>query len=283
MSYQSKIPMPENEISLKEAIAFLISSSKTVILTSLFGVLVSLTYLAVTPNQYLAVANFEVAKVANIDIESPNILAQKFKIPTFYSVKSHLACNVINDDNPGEIISKKLRVDLPKISPIVNISYKASSSEDAKKCLESILDDVQGNQNLLAIPMLQLKKNQLQNLKQKVEAAERFIRIFSNKDLNFDFSDSKFSASALLFTLIADREKEMITLRNQINDLEISLTEPLSRGVFLVAPIYTSKEKVSPNGLIVTIYGLVVGGVLGILLRIGIRRLYFHKVVNLNS
>lgn len=41
-----------------------------------------------------------------------------------------------------------------------------------------------------------------------------------------------------------NKENEIKDLHTQVNDLEVSLTEPQTRETFLAAPIYAPKQKV---------------------------------------
>lgn len=94
MSEQSYSSIPEDEIALKDIVNFLVESWKTIILMGLLGIVGSSMYLLVTPNQYEAIANIQVAKVVGSDVESPAQLVEKLKIPTFFSQKTFSVCGV---------------------------------------------------------------------------------------------------------------------------------------------------------------------------------------------
>ena len=277
MSEQSFNQPLEDEVSLKDIIDFLSESWKSILSTSALGVLGAVAYITFTPNMYQATANIQVAKVAGTDVESPAILAEKLKMPTYYSQKTYSACNVMDDILPGEEIAKSLKPTLSKTAPIITVSYKEESPEIAQKCLESVLEDVRVNQKLLAKPIFDTKSYQLINLKQKLEAAEKTLKMLPSKNSNFDFTDSKFSASTLLLATTLNKENEIKDLRAQVNDLEISLTEPQTRETFLAAPIYAPKQKVSPKRAIALVGGLVGGLFFGLLLMMGLRAYHSCK------
>lgn len=266
MSEQSFNPVLEDEISLKDIIDFLIESWKSILVTGLLGVLGAITYITVTPNMYQATANIQMAKVAGTDVESPAILIEKLKMPMYYSQKTYSACNVMDEILPGEEIAKSLKPSLSKTAPIITFSYKEKSPEAAQQCLEGVLEDVRANQKLLAKPIFDAKSYQLLNLKQKLDAAEKTLKILPSKNSNFDFTDSKFSASTLLLATTLNKENEIKDLRTQVNDLEVSLTEPQTRETFLAAPIYAPQQKVSPKRAIALIAGLMGGLFLGLVL-----------------
>jgi hypothetical protein len=282
MSEQTSSPIPENEISLKDIVDFIVESWKTIFLTGLLGIAGAVTYLLVTPNQYQAAANFQVAKVAGSDVENPAILIEKLKIPTFYSQKTLSVCNVTGEIDPGAFIVKKLKPTLIKTAQIINITYKTISIEDAISCLESVLDDVRTSQNLLSKPILATKAIQLLTLKQKLESSESYVKKLPSQNIKFDFSDSKFSSSALLLTTTFMKENEIKDLRIQINDMEISLLDPQTKETFLTAPIYAPQQKVSPKRAIILIGGLI-GLFFGLLLMLGYRGYKAYKVSNVSN
>lgn len=261
----------EDEISLKEIIDFLLESWKVMALSGIVGGFLAAGNAFVTPSKYQATAAIQVAKVAGNDVETPSILVEKLKIPTYFSIASHSDCNVMNTFEPGLVIVKNLMPTLSKTSPIISFSYKDESSEKAQKCLESVVNDIRNNQNLLAKPTIDAKKKQLLDLRGKLDSSERVLKLLTNKNSNFDISDSKFSASTLLLSLTFNKENEIEGLRSQINYLEIELMEPQTKETSLTAPIYAPKKKVSNNIVLSLLGGLMVGLFLGLLLMIGKR------------
>jgi uncharacterized protein involved in exopolysaccharide biosynthesis len=280
MSEQSFNTIPEDEISLKDIIDFLAESWKTIVLVGVVGGLLGLGYGLIAPAKYQAIANIQVAKVAGVDVEAPAVLIEKLKMPMYYSQNTYVACNVMDKLESGEVIAKTLKPTLAKSAPIITISYREESREDAQKCLESVLDDVRSNQSLLAKPIFESKTNQLLNLKLKLESAEKIVKILPKNNSGFDFSDSKFSASTLLLATTLSKENEIKDLRAAINDLEIAMLEPQTKEAFLSAPIFSPKQKVSPKRTMILIGGLVAGLFIGLLLMIGKRAYGTYKASN---
>ena len=246
-------------------------SWKTIVITGVAGGLLGLGYVVIAPAKYQATANIQVTKAASIDVEAPAVLVEKLKMPMYYSEKTIAACNVMDKLEPGKEIAKKIKPTLIKNTPFITISYREDSPEIAKKCLVNVLDDIRDNQGLLAKPILESKTNQLLNMKLKLELAEKIVKTFSNKNISFDFSDSKFSASALLFATIASKKSEIKDLQIVIRDLEIELLEPNTKEAFLVTPINAPQQKVSPKLAIIVLVGLMAGLFIGLLLMMGKR------------
>lgn len=268
----------EDEISLKDIIDFLLESWKIIVTSAIIGGVLSAGYAFTLPNQYQARSNIQGAKVGGAEVESPSVLVEKLKMPAYFTEEAFLACNITDTLNAGEVIVKNIKPILIKNTPIISFIYTSDNSEVAKRCSEAILEDIRINQNLLAKNIFELKKSQLKNLKQKLNAAERVVKILPNKSSSFDFPDSNFSASALLLATTLSKENEIIDLKAQINDIEISLSEPYTREAFFTTPIYVPTYKVGPNRTLILMVGLMAGLFLGLLFMLGKRGWHAHKV-----
>jgi uncharacterized protein involved in exopolysaccharide biosynthesis len=261
----------EDEISLLDIVDFFRESWKQILVSGIVGGTLGVGYALISPSIYQATANIQVSKVAGSDVETPSVLIEKLKMPMYYTQSTFTACNVMDRSEPGDAIAKGIKPTLSKNTPIISITYKEKSTEDAKKCLEGVLSDIRTNQNILAKPILETKNNQLANLKQKLESAEKISKILSTKNPNFDFSDSQFSASTLLLVTTLNKENEVKDLRAKIGDLEIALAEPQTKEASLSTPIYAPSARVEPNRSRIVLLGGIVGGVLAIAYLLGRR------------
>jgi uncharacterized protein involved in exopolysaccharide biosynthesis len=270
----------EAEISMLELVSFFYENWGKILAGGIIGSSLGMGYIFIAPLKYQAIANIQVSKVAGTDVEPPNVLVEKLKMPMYYTQNTFLACNVIELEAPGEAIAKELKPTLSKNAPIISIAYKGKSIESSKNCLESVLNNIRVNQNEISKPMLESRINQLNNLKQKLESAENISKILSAKNTSFNFSDSKFSASTLLLATILNKENEVKDLRTQINEMEILLSEPQTKGAFLTTAVYAPITPVNKRELIVLLGGI--GGAFSALCYLIVRK-YLKNINILNK
>lgn len=261
-----------DQISLLEIVDFFKESWKKILLGGVISGTLGAGYALITPSIYQATANIQGAKVANADVEAPATLIEKMKMPTYYSSNTFIECKVENSYEPGKAIANGLNPTLTKNASIITIRYKEKSAEDAKKCLESVLADIRKNQDEIATSILQTKKNQLANLKQKLETGEKLLKTLNSKKLDFDFSEPKFSASTLLLATTLSKENEVKDLSLQIRDLEMSLAEPQTKSASFIVPVYAPNLRIEPKRTLITLGSGIAGGALIIIFLLGKKR-----------
>ena len=252
----------EDNLSLAEVINLFKKYWKSIAVGGLIGGLLGSAVATIIPPKYQATANIQVGKVANVDIESPSVLVEKIKLPMYYSLNTYGECNVADLIEPGVALAKSLNPMVAKNAPIITISYKEKDISRAKKCLESVLGDIRENQREISKPILDSKRNQLDNLRQKLESAEDVIKTLASNKRNFDFSDSKFSASTLLLATSLNKDNEIKDLRTQINEMEIALAEPQTKEAFLIKQIYAPNVRVEPKKTLIVLLASIIGCIL---------------------
>lgn len=252
-----KLEVDKDEISLLDIYVFLRDSWKTFVAFSVLGLSVGLITAFVLPEKFQASALIESASVAKkepndlitkVSVELPAILAEKMKVPTYFSEDTVKSCDLTDVVNPAQALVRGLNPNVPRNSPYVSVTFKAESPAIAATCLESVLKDVVANQALLAQPLInnfevalanaeqELQSNiterdqqriknreKLSVAKAKLAAAERFVEKFSKDSLTFKFDDQQFSATALLLSTLISKQNEIKDLEIQINALELEV------------------------------------------------------------
>lgn len=267
---ESDLYQEDEGISLHDIILFLIEGKKWILSTIAVFMLTGIAYALFAPPKYEATATIEMASVSGKIIEEPNILAEKLKLPLYYSAATYKACNVENEmPSPGEHLTHQLKPTVSKNAPIVRLKFNGDSAGEAKRCLEAVLADIRSNQNASLKPIFDTKKSQLQLLKQKLDAAEKLSAQLSLEKLKLEFSDPKFPAAAMLLATLTQKDNEIKDLTEKVNDLELSLKPPQSRETSLVTPVYAPEIKASPNMILVLALSAIAGLFAGILLFLG--------------
>jgi hypothetical protein len=243
----------EDEISLLDIIQFFIDNKLHIAISTFACGALGLAYGLITPPKYEASMSFQMAMVASNPVESPAVLLEKMKLPTYFSVGTLNACNMTDSTNPGADLSKELKPLVNKNAPFITTSFRAPSTDEAKTCLQAVLADVRSQQKILAEPIIKQKQSHLSNLKERLSTAEQVAKYLSSQKQDFQFKDDKFSANALILATRLTKDTEIKDLRNQIVDLEISLT-----------PMFSSPHKVAPSRSLILAIALMAGFMLGV-------------------
>lgn len=276
MNKVENIELNEDGISLADIVDFAQQSWKTVALWSAIGLIGGTGYAFVATPKYLATANIQSAKVADANatgkvaylyVESPALLVEKLKQPSYYSKPIFEACDLSDGTDSGSILANALKPTLVKNVDLVSISYKAKSQDVALGCINAVSQSVAKNQENIAKPLLDARKAELSSLEQKANAVQKLEEITLNKNSVGNFNDSRFLVSSLLITTANDLATQIRLIKSQLLPPQTSPTE---------ATVYVSPKPVEPRKLIVILGGLFGGAVLSVvylLARTQIRKL----------
>jgi capsular polysaccharide biosynthesis protein len=284
MNKVENIELNEDGISLADIVDFAQKSWKTVALWSAIGLIGGAGYAFVATPKYLATANIQSAMVAGAGltytsganatgkvaypyVESPALLVEKLKQPSYYSKPIFEACDLSDGADSGSILANALKPTLVKNVDLVSISYKAKSQDVALGCINAVSQSVAKNQENIAKPLLDARKAELSSLEQKANAVQKLEEITLNKNSVGNFNDSRFLVSSLLITTANDLATQIRLIKSQLLPPQTSPTE---------ATVYVSPKPVEPRKLIVILGGLFGGAVLSVvylLARTQIRKL----------
>ena len=259
----------EDEISLVDIVQFLVDNSVVFIRFVLGCGVLGVAYAFLAPPQYEATMNIQMAMVANSPVETPAVLLEKMKLPLYFSQTTWQKCDTDEDLTPSRTLAKKLNPVLNKQAPFIGFSFRANSTSEGQACLMAVLEDIQHKQSLLSAPIIEQKKSYLQTLKAKLATAEQVSQYLSAQKRDFTFKDERFSANALILATSLNNGKEISDLRNQITELESTLSPPQTQETFLAAPLYASQQAVAPKKLLVVSLALIVGLFVALLFLLG--------------
>lgn len=273
MSDQNLNPSIEDEISLKDIVDFIVESWKTILATGIVGILGAVGYIFVTPNQYEATAQIIGAQItlgnaaAPTNIEDPNSLISRMKLPSTYDKNIITLCDLENSKYPQEAMAKIVKLSIIKGTSIVELKVTRLSQASAIKCSQVLLDHIKDYQIQLANIFIDEANGKLSTYQKRLLESQAFI-------IKADKSGSSMSAAYLASR---DEIKQMTDEIIRLNDL---ISSANSRQAKLATPIYSPEKKVSPKRAIALIAGLFAGLFLGLLYMLGQRAYRAYKVSN---
>jgi capsular polysaccharide biosynthesis protein len=268
----------EDEISLKDIIDFLVESWKSIILTGLLGLVGSIAYLWVTPNQYQATAQIQMAQISansnnntnplGVNIEDPNLLMARLKLPTTYSAQEIKACGFESSANPSETLVASAKFSAVKgVGSMIELKINRDNKETAIACAKSLFENIKASQNEIIKPYTEEAKTLLVKYQDRLTNSQSLV------------SRADKSGAALSAAYLANRD-EVKFLTEEILRLNTFITTAETRQAKLVSPIYASDIPVAPKKKIALIAGLFAGLFLGLLLMLGKRGYQAYKAAN---
>ncbi len=265
--------IPEDEISLKDIIDFLIESWKLIFVTGLLGVLASIGYLLVTPNQYQAIAQIQVAQVSTgsianplgVNIEDPNLLIARLKLPSTYSAEAIKACGFENVSNSAESLAAITKFSAVKgIGSMIELKINRYSKEAAIVCAQALYENIKISQNEIIKPYVEEYKILLAKYQQNLINSQSLVA-------RADKLGSGLSAAYL-----ANRD-EVRFLTEDILRLNTFIMIAEIRQAKLASPIYVADAPILPKKKNSLIIGLMAGLFLGLLFVIGKKTFKTYK------
>ncbi len=271
MSEHSFNPGCEDNISLKEILDFLFEYWKLIVINGLLGVLISAGFLIVTPNQYQATAQIQMAQIqiaqisANnnpnplgVNIEDPNLLIARSKLPSTYSVEVIKACGFDGSQSPAEDLVEALKFHAVKgAGSMIELKINRDSKEVAINCAQALFESIKTSQNQIIKPYVEESKALL------VKYESRLAN--SNSQSLVPRADK---SDATLSTAYLGSRDEVKFLNEEILRLNAFITTSNTRQAKLFAPIYAADAPVFPKKKISLIVGLMGGLLLGLLLAV---------------
>lgn len=265
----------DDEISLLDIYEFLKDGWLTIAATTVLGGAIGVGTAFVLPEKFLASATIQPTRVLGNDVESIAVLAEKMRSPTYYSQQSFTACDVADSTNPAQTLATALNPNVARNSAFVSVSFKSTNINTSIACLNAVLADVKQNQNESAERQIALATATINKEKEQLKIAEDFVSSVSQKTLTFNFKDTQFSASQLLFGMLQSKQNEITNLKSSIQRTELLLSEPQTKSASFTTPIYSPSQKVEPKRSSIAVISVLAGGFIGLMLLV-LRRAVKH-------
>jgi len=261
----------DEEISFIDVLLFLKASGGNIVKSTLICLLAGGVYYFYVPKMYEASATIEMAMVAGELVETPAFLLEKMKLPLYFSPVTLQACGSDVGLSSQYKFVDKIKPTINKSAPMVSLVTQAPSTQEAKACLSAAIAEVSNNQDAIAKPLLQQKKQKLRQLSEQLKLTEEIGKTITVPKGNSNVSDAQFSARTLFISFTTANATEIYDLRSQISALEYALIAPQTHSVALVSSVYAPEVSNNKRPLFTLGFCLALGVFLGLLLT-GVQR-----------
>lgn len=256
---------PENEISIKDIVDFLLGSWKIILATGLVGLLGAAGFIAVTPSQYEATAQIQMMQISpnnnnnnntnplGVNVEDPNLLMARLKLPSSYDIDEIKACGIDEENSPNELLTGLVKFAPVKgVGSIVELKIRLQSKDQAINCAQTVFENIRESQNAIVRPYIEEAKALLTKYQARLSEAQSLV------------ARADKSGAALSAAYLANRD-EIKFLTDESMRLNTFITSGDARQAKLVAPIYASDTPVFPKKKVSLLVGLLAGLFLGVL------------------
>lgn len=269
------IPQKQNndfEFTPNDMLAFLKRSYKFILFIGLLGLTASFGYLLITPKQYQATAQIQMAQIGafnnnnknsydltplGMNIEDPSLLIARFSYPTSYNEDVARKCGLESEKDSLLSLSKSVKFSLPKnVANVVEIKIIGKSPEAALICLQEVFDLIKTTQAKIIFPYIEEAKIKLLDSQERLTKSKELV------------AKADRSGSAMGAAYLSTRD-EIRFLFDEITVLRNVVATNKIRATRLVAPIFSNENPIAPKKAIVLMRGLFGGLFLGLLIAFG--------------
>jgi hypothetical protein len=271
-----KTLVDDNYRPVINAIYFLWSSRRIIVITTVLGVLLATFYILMTPKQYTAKTQIIMAQIAGSDknimpfganIEEPIALINRLSLPTSYGIDQIEACGLSGAQKPLEAMAKIPKWNAPRgVAGIVEVSVTSSTTKIAKDCIESLFLLIQGTQEKKIAAYIKEAEEKLAGYQRRIEAYKKH----APNVMGDQSKEITYSATWNEYVLMVE---QVLILRNLIGFAE-------AHGASLAMPIYVDETPVAPKITSLLAGGFFWGLIIGIFiayLKSIFSKIYFLK------
>ena len=272
MNTREPIQAEEDEISLIDILLFLKASFGNIVISSLVCLLAGGSYYFSQPKMYEATATIEMARVANELIETPVVLVEKIKLLQYFSQVTFQACGLVDDPITRAKFVDMIKPSINKSVPMVSFAIKAPSSQVAKACLTAVIAEISSNQYAIAKPLLEQKKQKIQQLRDHLKLSEEISKSLSSFCVNGASIDAQLNCNINQVLIGRLNRSDINDLRIKVTDLEFELVEPSTYPTFLASQAFSTNPSVDKGPLSILGLCLAMGVFLGLLATLMMRQ-----------
>jgi hypothetical protein len=261
----------DDEISLLDIIQFFKTNFKRMLFFIILGGTLGGLYGKLANPIYEGSALISPAKVAGNVVIEPKITLTKLNMNSYYPKETFLACNPTfykdkDKDKDKDIdydMSDIVKISITKDGNLIELSMNSSNKETIHACLESIANNINASQKIIADPLIESKKTELSLLETKLKLAEEFREELNGREIkNMKANEQRFPLDLLYANLMLNNASEIQTLLEQINKVKAALSLGETKEAGKALPINIERKNF-PSLKLGLLLGLFLGGMLG--------------------
>jgi hypothetical protein len=270
-THNSPQPLFDDEISIADIIKFFRQNLKRLIIFSLLGGLLGSLYGKFAGPMYEGSMLIASAKVAGSYVIDPKITITKLNMNSYYSKETFLACNPSfykdkDKDKDKDIdydMSDIVKASLSKDGSLISFSMQSKVKDIIVDCLSTTENDVKLSQSAITLPLIEMKKNELQLAQNRLQLSEELRQKLNDKQLkDLKTNEIRFSTDLLYENIVLNNSLEIKGLLDQINRMTTDLSSEQTKEASKVLPI-NIERKSFPSLKLGLLLGLFLGGILG--------------------
>jgi len=258
----------DEEISIADIIHFFKSHKKFIIFCVILGGILGGLLGKFTGPVYKGSVLVSPAKIAGQFVVEPKITLTKLDMNSYYSKETFLSCNPdFYKDKDKDIdydMSNIMKASITKDGSLIELSMNQKNKNIIKDCLDHMINDIRQSQSLIAEPLIESKKVELNLAEEKLKISEEFRTKLNDKQIKeLKTNDARFSADLLYTNMLMLNASDIKQLMDQLNKIKTELSSEQTKPADKVLPINIEKKSF-PSLKFGMLLGLFLGFGLGI-------------------
>ena len=259
----------DDEISLLDIIQFFKTNIRRILFFVMMGGILGGLYGKFADPIYEGSMLIAPAKVAGNFVNDPKEILTKLNMNSYYSKEAFLACNPMfykDKDKDKDIVydmSGIVKTAISKDGSLISVAMTGSHRETIIDCLNVIENDIKLSQLIIAEPLIEMKKNDIQVAQNKLKISEDFrkkLNVMQRKE--HKTAEIGLLTDVLYANVMLNITSEITTLMDKINQMTADLSLEQTKGAGKALPI-NMERKSFPSLKLGLLLGGILGGILG--------------------
>lgn len=261
--------MNENDVMLGEGVSLLSLLQKlhalwkSIVGGVAIGVMCATFGILLIPPKYQAREVIKIGKVADSEVEAPEVVVERIKSPTF-AVE---AAKQLGDQKmldllltKGDISVLGIRVNMIRGTLLIEVIADGMSSAVALKKLEVINQLFFTRYERESLPMRERLEKDVQLVQERIDATKvELTKLEKIIPLTQSVHDNQFAPISLLLIQNTQKRAELLDMQQQLASLQRLLLPPSTQPPSLVEPAFAGSVPLSPKKSLLFALGIISG------------------------